>query len=142
MKKVLVFGTFDLLHPGHINFLEQARAVADKGNCNGQAKNQGDFLIVVVARDENVKKLKGMYPTEDEKTRKKKLEAQDTVDEVIMGYKNYKKRMDIIKEINPNIICLGYDQDVKLPGGKYDVIKLKPYQPEKYKSSLLKSRQI
>ena len=129
MKKVLVFGTFDLLHPGHINFLEQA-------------KKQGDFLVVIVARDENVNDIKGMYPEEDEKTRKNKLAALDIVDEVIMGYKNYKKRMDIIREINPNIICLGYDQDVKLPGGKYDVIKLKPYQPEKFKSSLLKSRQI
>jgi len=129
MKKVLVFGTFDLLHPGHKNFLEQA-------------KEKGDFLVVVVARDENVNDIKGMYPEEDEKIRKNKLNALDIVDEVIMGYKNYKKRMDIIREINPDIICLGYDQDVKLPGGKYEIIKLIPYKPDQYKSSLLKSGQI
>lgn len=125
MKKILTFGTFDRLHPGHINFLEQAKSV-------------GDVLVVVVARDENVKNIKGSYPSDDEKTRKKKLEELEITDEVIMGNKNFKKRMDIIKEVNPNIICLGYDQDVNLPGGKYKIITLEPFHPEKYKSSLLK----
>ena len=124
MIKILTFGTFDKLHPGHMNFLEQA-------------KNSGDVLIVVVARDENVKKIKGTYPSDDEKTRKKNLENLEIVDEVVLGYKDFRKRMDMIKEINPNIICLGYDQDVKLPGGKYEIIKLKPFHPDKYKSSLL-----
>ena len=128
MHKVLTFGTFDRLHPGHKNFLEQA-------------KSHGDYLVVVVARDENVKDIKGSYPSDDEKTRKKNLENLDIVDEVIMGYKDFKKRMDIIKEIEPNIICLGYDQDVKLPGGKYNVIALKPFHPDKYKTSLLNGLQ-
>ncbi|MBU0732058.1 adenylyltransferase/cytidyltransferase family protein [Patescibacteria group bacterium] len=126
MKKVLAFGTFDLLHPGHINFLEQC-------------KSQGDHLTVVIARDANVKNIKGNYPSEDEKTRKKKVAEIESVDEVIMGYKDFKKRMDIIRDVNPKVICLGYDQNVKLPGGKYSIHTCEPYQPEKYKTSLLKS---
>ena len=126
MKKILAFGTFDLLHPGHVNFLKQC-------------KTQGDNLTVIIARDENVKNLKGQYPSDDEKTRKKKVEKLKVVDDVILGYKDYKKRMDIIKEVNPDIICLGYDQNVKLPGGKYQIITCQPFQPKKYKTSLLKS---
>ncbi|MHA1679090.1 MAG: adenylyltransferase/cytidyltransferase family protein, partial [Promethearchaeota archaeon] len=52
-KKVLCFGTFDILHPGHVSFLKQAR-------------KYGNYLVVVVARDENVKKIKGKYPLDNE----------------------------------------------------------------------------
>ena len=49
IKKVMIFGTFDKFHPGHINFLKQS-------------EQYGDYLIVVVARDITVKKLKGKMP--------------------------------------------------------------------------------
>ena len=49
MIKVLVFGTFDIIHPGHVFFLNQA-------------KKLGDFLCVVVSRDETVNELKREYP--------------------------------------------------------------------------------
>ena len=53
MKKVLIFGTFDGLHLGHLNFFEQA-------------KEYGDYLIVVVARDKTVKRIKNRFPSKNE----------------------------------------------------------------------------
>ena len=55
-KKVMVFGTFDIFHPGHEHMLKEA-------------KEYGDELIVVVARDANVKKVKGRLPMHDENQR-------------------------------------------------------------------------
>lgn len=71
MKKVLVGGCFDLLHFGHTEFLRQAKA-------------HGDYLIVALESDENVKKLKGENrPIHSQEKRKKMLEALSDVDEVI-----------------------------------------------------------
>ena len=58
MKKVMVFGTFDIFHDGHRDYFKQAREF-------------GDYLIVVVARDENVLKIKGNIPRNNEKAREK-----------------------------------------------------------------------
>ena len=55
--RVLCSGTFDYLHAGHVSFIEQAAAL-------------GDELFVVVARDENVKRIKGHYPDQTEEERK------------------------------------------------------------------------
>ena len=66
--KVLVFGTFDGLHEGHLNFFKQARGLAQQA-----------FLIVSVARDENVFKIKGAYPVRQEKERIKLLEKTKLV---------------------------------------------------------------
>ncbi|MCD4694128.1 adenylyltransferase/cytidyltransferase family protein, partial [bacterium] len=53
MIKVMCFGTFDNLHLGHLFYLKEA-------------KKFGDYLVVVIARDNNVKKIKGRCPREDE----------------------------------------------------------------------------
>jgi cytidyltransferase-like protein len=133
MKKVLVFGTFDKIHKGHINFLNQAR-------------KHGDYLIAVVARDSNVKKMKSRLPLQKEKIRAKIL--RKFVDKVILGQKkvNYK----LIKKINPNTICIGYDQKPgifqtrkilkKLRMKNVNVKKMKPYRPNVYKSSILREK--
>ena len=57
-NKVMVFGTFDILHPGHLNFFKQAREF-------------GNFLIAVIARDKTVLKIKGRLPKNNEKKRLK-----------------------------------------------------------------------
>lgn len=125
MKKVLAFGVFDKLHPGHKYFLRQA-------------KKHGGCLIVVIARDSNVAKIKGKKPKQSEEARLKNIKKLKSIDKAILGYKNYKNRSKIIKKINPNIICLGYDQaDLKLRSKKIKIIRLKPHHPHKYKSSLL-----
>jgi len=125
MKKVLIFGTFDGLHPGHLHFIKQA-------------KRYGDYLIAVVARDKNVKKLKGHLPKQPERIRLKNLQNLATVNKTILGYQNYAKRKNIINKIKPDIICLGYDQpQLKIENYKLKIIKLKPHYPKRYKSSLL-----
>ncbi len=93
MKKVVATGTFDIIHPGHIRFLEEA-------------KKLGDYLIVIVAREKNVRhKPKPVIPEEQ---RRRVVEALKPVDEAILGDKN-----DIFKpieRIKPDVIVLGYDQ--------------------------------
>lgn len=134
----MVFGTFDIFHKGHINFLQQAR-------------RQGDFLIAVIARDETVAKIKKQKTRNKEKKRKRVLENSNLVDKVILG--NLGDKYAIIKKYQPDIICLGYDQKAyvdKLKDKlrqfgleKTQIKKLKPFHPEKYKSSLLNlSKQI
>lgn len=130
MKKVLVFGTFDRLHRGHINFLDQAR-------------RHGDYIIAVVTRDENVKEQKGHLPVERCSTRA--IKVRRFVDKVVVGEKDISYKL--IKKIRPDIICIGYDQRPgitearkileKIGMEKVLVKKMKPYKPNIYKSSRL-----
>jgi cytidyltransferase-like protein len=89
-------GVFDLLHPGHLAFLEDAR-------------NKGDALAVAVARDETVLKRKGRYPNLNEQDRLTVMSKLTMVDLAVLGYPDgYTKT---INRIDPDIIFLGYDQD-------------------------------
>lgn len=95
-KKVLVFGAFDVIHDGHRYFLDEA-------------KKHGDYLIVVVARDSTVIKLKGHMPERPLPNRIQALKKENIADfispgDIIIG--NWK----IIGRLKPDIICLGYDQ--------------------------------
>lgn len=125
-KRVVCAGTFDHLHPGHLNFL-------------AQAKSLGDELIVIVARDETVKRIKGFLPTHDEETRKKNIQDSQLADVVILG--NYDEDiLKILDEIKPDIVALGYDQRVNedVISSRFPhltIIRMQPYQAEKYKSS-------
>ncbi len=128
-KRVICAGTFDHLHPGHINFLKQAKAL-------------GDELIIIVARDENVQKIKGIKP-EHEDYRKLKLEETGIPDKVILGNLG-KDPLSILKELLPDVVALGYDQRVSeenikalLPDCR--VVRLKPFHPDLFKSSLYRS---
>lgn len=130
-KRVVCAGTFDHLHLGHIDFFKQAKAL-------------GDELIVIVARDENVKRIKHIIPDNDEQTRKSKVEETGIPDIVVLGSTD-KNIFLILKELDPDIIALGYDQRVqaediqeRLPDCK--VVRLKPFQPEKYKSSYFRAK--
>jgi FAD synthetase len=135
--KVIVFGTFDIFHEGHRNFFKQA-------------KELGDFLIVVVAREENVLKIKGALPWNDEETRLAEIKNSELVSKAILGGKNRVKdyKYLILRQEKPDVVCLGYDQQVDLDElqkmlkkyklNKTKVVKLEAYKPEKYKSSLLK----
>jgi FAD synthetase len=135
MIKVLVFGTFDCLHKGHIDFLKQAR-------------KYGDFLIAIVGRDKNVEKLKNHHPIKNEQQRLKDLIDCKFVDRVLLG--NKKNPYELIKIISPNVICLGYDQryfadsledELKKMGlSRIKTYRLKPYKPEKFKSSRINKK--
>ncbi|MBD3354453.1 adenylyltransferase/cytidyltransferase family protein [Candidatus Woesearchaeota archaeon] len=124
MGKVMVFGTFDGLHKGHLNYFKQAR-------------EHGDYLIAVVARDNTVKEVKDKFPKYDEK--KRLSEVKKYTDKAVLGYAGDKYK--VIKEYGPNFVCLGYDQKDFVEGLKkfdIEVKRMKAYKPEKYKSSKLK----
>ena len=97
---VLASGVFDLLHYGHIRFLEEAKRQAGPNS----------RLIVIIARDETVKRLKGKAPIIPEDQRSALVEALEVVDEALLGY----EEMDlgaVIEKIRPDIIAVGHDQD-------------------------------
>ncbi len=131
--RIMVFGTFDILHKGHLNFFKQARALSKK-----------PFLIVSVARDINVKKIKGHKPVNCEKKRFMKVKALKFVDKTVLGgIKNHIPH--IIKE-KPDVIALGYDQkkyvqnlksDLTRRGLNVKIERLKAFMPQVYKSSLI-----
>ncbi len=144
MTKVLVFGTFDGLHEGHLDFFKQAREFGDPSTSSGQV-----CLVVVVGRDSSVAKLKKRPPRYNEQERLKKVQECNLVDEALLGEENhspYSDSYNLIKEINPDVICLGYDQseflkklreELKKMNLKAEVKVLKPHKPEIYKSSVL-----
>jgi FAD synthetase len=132
MKKILVFGTFDGLHPGHINFFEQA-------------KKLGDFLTVVVARDVTVNEVKGHFPKRSESLRLKAVKQCKLVNEAVLG--NIGNPYEIIKKIKPDVIGLGYDQVVFTANLESElkkavivakIIRLNPYKTDSYHSSIIK----
>ena len=93
----MAFGTFDILHIGHLMYLNEA-------------KKLGAELIVVVACDESVRKEKGRDPIVPEKERKEIIESLKVVDEAVIGYEG--NRLKIVEELSPDVVALGPDQDV------------------------------
>jgi len=126
MIKVMAFGTFDKIHPGHIHMLKEA-------------KQYGDYLIVAVARDLTVCEVKGKEPINNEDTRLKNVMDLGIADKVRLGC--LEDKYQAVREENPDIIALGYDQkafvdklaEVIRPDAK--IVRLQPYMPEIYKSS-------
>ena len=124
MKKIFIAGTFDILHPGHLNLIKQAESL-------------GNFLIAVIARDQNVIKTKGQPPFYSETERLKNLESLGLVDKVVLGDLNNPYK--IIKDEQPDIIALGYDQqqyvnglhDFKINSPlNYKIESLKPFKED------------
>ncbi len=103
MKKVITYGTFDLLHIGHINILRRA-------------KELGDYLIVAISTDEfnALKGKKAYYPYEQ---RKAILEAIRYVDEVIPEY-SWEQKVDDVINHNVDVFVMGDDWE-----GKFDFLK-------------------
>lgn len=131
---VLAFGTFDLLHPGHRYFLRQA-------------KRLGQQLVVVVARDKNILKLKGYLPQQNERARLRAVRQLPFVTHAMLGQQQFNHRYDLVKKLNPDIIALGYDQrtrttslahDLKKLGLHPRLVRIKSFHPKRYKTSLLK----
>ena len=94
MVRVMASGVFDILHLGHIHYLEES-------------KKLGDELYVVIATDSTVRRIKH-EPITNEDIRIKLVEALKPVDKAVLGYEDDKYR--IVEELKPDIITLGYDQ--------------------------------
>ena len=98
--KVLASGCFDPLHYGHLRYLEEAKKL---GGANSE-------LIVVIARDSTIQKFKGRSPIIPEEQRRALVEALKPVDKSILG----REGVDIpaiLREVRPDIIAIGYDQN-------------------------------
>jgi len=102
-KRVLASGVFDILHPGHIKYLNSAKRLAGRGG----------KLIVVVARDDTVIRTKGKSPVFDERERAFIVSSLKPVDEVVLGHlcpDLGEAFMKTVSKVRPDIVALGYDQ--------------------------------
>jgi len=121
MAKVMATGTFDLLHLGHIYYLKEARKL-------------GDALSVVVATDSTVRRLKH-EPVNHENIRLNLIKELKVVDEAHLGHED--DMYEVVKEINPDIIALGFDQihdeekikkECKKRGIKAQIVRLEEFK--------------
>ncbi len=104
LKRVITYGTFDLLHYGHINLLRRAKAL-------------GDYLVVALSTDEfnwNMKQKKCYFPYEQ---RKELLEAIRYVD-LVIPEENWEQKVSDVKEYHIDTFVIGDDWT-----GKFDFLK-------------------
>gem|GEM_PF-211795 len=123
LKRVMVFGTFDLLHPGHEFFLREAA-------CRGS-------LTVVVARDENVRRIKGRMPLQTQEQRIEAIRKRFPTATVIPG--DRRGFLMPLRKLVPDLILLGYDQALP-PGITEDALvciteRIRAFRPRQFKSS-------
>ena len=95
--KVMAVGVFDLLHAGHLHYLEQAKSL-------------GDYLTVVVAHDDTVR-IRKHEPVTNHELRRRMVEGLKPVDEAIIGNSPDVSIFEILPVVDPDIIALGYDQE-------------------------------
>ncbi|MEI6478694.1 MAG: adenylyltransferase/cytidyltransferase family protein [bacterium] len=131
-KTILAFGTFDIIHPGHLHFLKEAKKLGD--------------LVISVASDESVVARKIKRPSKNTKERIKEIKALGISNRIIKGDTKL-NNWSVIKKIVPDIIAIGYDQTElqkalkkikKEFGFKFSIKKISSKEPEKYHSSILK----
>jgi FAD synthetase len=127
--KVLIFGTFDDLHPGHESYITQA---LERGE-----------VTAIVARDANVLRFKGRAPLQDEETRRAAIERLFPGVTAVLGDPD--DFLAPVRAANPDVILLGYDQ--KLPPGmdpahlRCGIERAESFQPEIHKSSIRRAQQ-
>lgn len=134
MTRIMVFGTFDMVHEGHVDMFRQARALAPQPH-----------LIVSIARDSAVKRIKGASPRRAENERLAQVRAYPLVDEVVLG--DEVGYLHHIREARPDIIALGYDQageyvdqldsELARAGMRTRIVRLEAHMPDVYKTSKL-----
>ncbi|MDP3965386.1 MAG: riboflavin kinase [bacterium] len=133
-QRIMVFGTFDIVHEGHADLFRQARALASN-----------PYLIVSVARDTVAERIKGMKPRNSEEARRTAVARHALVDEAVLG--DEEGYIGHIRTNMPDIIALGYDQkgefvenleqDLHDAGMETRVVRLAAFKPEVYKTSKL-----
>ena len=131
--RVVVFGTFDRLHPGHDHFFRQARAL-------------GSRLVVVVARDSWIRENKKREPREREEVRQQRVAERPGVDRVLLGDEwPCDDPYRLLGVLEFDVVALGYDQEPanavvrteldKRGKEHVKIVRLKPYRPLRFKSS-------
>lgn len=128
----MVAGTFDFIHPGHLDLFRQA-------------KDLGGELVVVVSRDSSAEKTKGKKPVFSEIERLEMVASVRYVDSARLG--NPGDWFLVLCEVRPDVLLLGYDQSVdkealraflEKNGLKTRVVRGKGFETYKFKSSILK----
>jgi FAD synthetase len=132
-KIVLASGTFDLLHLGHVKYLEEAK----------RAGGRNAELIVIVARDSTVEKRRGTKPIVPENQRRALVGSLKVVDDAVLGYEDFDIEK-VIQKIKPDVIALGYDRsDIQQAVRDYvkenrlliKVVKISKFEDEELNSS-------
>lgn len=130
-KVVFIGGTFEIIHPGHIDTIQQA-------------KKLGDVLVAVVARDATVRRRKGRDPIVSEEERRGVLSAVRYVDVAMLGSES--NIYDTLEKVGPDIVALGYDQyhqeaeialEARRRGIRLSVVRLSSSNPILKTSKLL-----
>lgn len=98
-KIVLASGAFDILHPGHIRFLEEAKRIGGKNSS----------LVVIIARDKTVEENKGRKVVFGERARLAMVRALKPVDKAALGYRPFSFEK-VVRRYRPNVVVFGYDQ--------------------------------
>ncbi len=125
-KRVVAFGVFDLLHPGHLAFLAAAR-------------KRGDELVVVVTRDARARAEKGRAPVFDERERLVMVRSLRMVDRAVLGDPPGCWR--VLDRLRPDAIAVGHDQ--RVPPGIADhwrLVRLPSRERARYRTSRLRAR--
>ena len=95
--RVMAVGVFDLLHAGHLHYLEQARLL-------------GDELVVVIAHDDTVRKRKH-EPVTTQEMRRRMVAGLKPVNEAYIGSPPNHSMFEIVDRLKPDVIAIGYDQE-------------------------------
>ena len=133
LQTVMLFGSFDGLHPGHEYLI-------------GQARTHGDHLVIVVARDSVIAKTKNQEPWYEEQERVAQLTAMVSDATVVVG-DEIEGKWTPIHQYQPDTIVIGYDQDAlkrALEEIKTDyhfsIVQVDALEPENYKSSIIRQQ--
>jgi len=132
-KIVLASGVFDLLHLGHVRFLEEAKKA---GGPNAE-------LVVIIGRDSTVESRKGEKPIMPENQRCALVASLKVVDEAILGYERFDVAK-VVEKISPDVVAFGYDQlgmektvrdYVKQHGLKIKIVRIGKFSSDELDSS-------
>ena len=137
---VLASGVFDLLHIGHVRYLEEAKKTG----------GENTKLVVIVATDDTVEKRKGKKPVLPEDQRLELVKSLRVVDEAILGYEGFDINK-VIDKIKPDIITVGHDQEgieretkkvIAERGLNIRVVRIGRFGKEEFNSSLKIKKKI
>ena|SRR3989344_2137501 len=129
-KRAIIFGVFDGIHDGHRDLFRQAKEYAEE-------------LVAIVGRDSASVQWKGKKPRHSEQERLSLVLNEELVDHAVLGDEE-QSTYRVLRELQPDVICLGYDQEalagdlkpwLQSNGKSTPLILLKPFKPETYHNS-------